>query len=89
VILDERKILSESQLERAWPPTSRDAAIVAFGVLALPVHFVKTRGHLGSLRGVLGYPLGLALGVLAILVVAFASGLVLDAIAWAAGLPSG
>lgn len=35
--------LSEERLEHAWPPTSRNAAIVAFGPLCLLVHFVRTR----------------------------------------------
>lgn len=35
--------LSEDRLEHAWPPTSRNAAIVAFGPICLLVHFVRTR----------------------------------------------
>ncbi|MGH7280772.1 MAG: hypothetical protein ACRELY_04560, partial [Polyangiaceae bacterium] len=35
--------LSEERLEHAWPPTSRNAAILAFGPLCLFVHFVRTR----------------------------------------------
>jgi hypothetical protein len=87
VILDERR-LSEERLERAWPPTSRDAAIVAFGPLALPIHFIKTRGHLKSARGLLGLLLGLALGAAAVLLVAFVSGLVLEGLTAVLGLPS-
>jgi hypothetical protein len=56
---DERR-LSPAQLERAWPPVSRDAAIFApwllLGMpqLCLPVHAVKTRGWLlGLLPGLL------------------------------------
>jgi len=54
IVHDERR-LSGVQLERAWPPQSRDAAIFAlwnFGVqhLAVLIHFVKTRW---SVRGVL------------------------------------
>jgi hypothetical protein len=51
---DERH-LSAAQLERAWPPASRDAAIFApwllLGMpqLCLPVHAVKTRGWLWGL----------------------------------------
>jgi hypothetical protein len=85
VILDERH-LSEERLERAWPPTSRDAAIAVFGVLALFVHFIKTRGHLRSARGALGFPLGLALGAIAVVLVAFVSGLLLDGVAALLGL---
>lgn len=87
VILDERR-MSEDRLERAWPPSSRDAAIIAFGVLALPVHFTKTRGHLRSARGVLGFPLGLLMGVVAVVLVALLSGLFLELIAWILGLPT-
>jgi hypothetical protein len=87
VIFDERKLLDRSQRERAWPPPSRDAAIVAFGVLSLLVHFMKTRGHFGSLRGVLGFPLGLLMGVVAILAVALVSSLLLEGVALLFGLP--
>jgi hypothetical protein len=51
---DERR-LKPAQLERAWPPVSRDAAIFApwllLGMpqLCLPVHAVKTRGWLVGL----------------------------------------
>lgn len=86
VRLDERR-LREEQLERAWLPTSRDAAIVAFGFLALPIHFIKTRGHVRSARGVLGYPLGLLLGAIAVVLVAVVSSLLLDGLAWLLGLP--
>ena len=87
VIVDERKILREDALERAWPPSSRDAAIVAFGILALPVHFIKTRGHFRSLRGLLGFPLGLVLGVTAVIAVGLGSWLVLEGVALVFGLP--
>ena len=85
VIADERRMSAE-RLARAWPPSSRDAAIIAFGVLALPVHFARTRGRWGSVRGVLGYPLGLFLGLLAMVVVAVASGLLVSGIGWIFGL---
>ena len=56
---DERR-LKPAQLERAWPPVSRDAAVFApwllLGMpqLCLPVHAVKTRGWLvGLLPGLL------------------------------------
>ena len=79
VIADERR-LSEERLERAWTPASRSAALVAFGVLALPVHFMRTRGHLRNLRGVLGYPLGLVLGVLALAAIALVTNVLLEAV---------
>ena len=42
VAWDERR-LSPERLGRAWPPATRAVAIVYFGVLSLPVHFVRTR----------------------------------------------
>lgn len=79
--------MSEERLERAWPPASRDAAIVAFGLLALPFHFAKTLGHWRSVGGValriLGFKVGLGVAVL----VAIASGLVLEVIGRVLGLP--
>ena len=51
--------LSEERLEHAWPPTSRNAAIVAFGPLCLFVHFVRTRRSfwIGLLSGVAAFVL--------------------------------
>jgi hypothetical protein len=88
VIVDERRFLTEEQLERAWPPSSRDAALVAFGVLALPVHFIKTRGHFKSWYGVLGIFLGLAFGIIAIVVVSVVNMVVVFTIEKALGLPA-
>ena len=85
VIVDERR-LSADRLERAWPASSRDAAIIAFGVLALPVHFIKTRGHLKSASGVLGFALGLLMGVACIVGVAVISSLLLEAVGWMLGI---
>jgi hypothetical protein len=87
VIVDERRMSAE-RLERAWPPASRDAAIVVFGPLALLIHFMKTRGHLRSARGVLGLSIGLVMGVVAVGLVAVASGLVVELVARIAGLPT-
>lgn len=84
VIADERRLRAD-RLARAWPPQSRDAAIIAFGPLALIVHFAKTRGRLRSARGLAGAAVGLAMGVAALLVVLVVSGLVLEAIAYALG----
>lgn len=87
VIVDERRFLKEEQLERAWPPTSRDAAIVAFGGLALPIHFMKTRGHFKSPMGIVGIFLGLALGIVALVVVSLLTSAIVYGIEKAAGLP--
>jgi hypothetical protein len=48
---------------RAWPDASLWAAVVAFGPLCLPVHFIKTR------RNWLGLALGVAWLVGAILLI--------------------
>ena len=45
--------LSHERLARAWPRASFWSAVVAFGPLCLPVHFVRTR------RSVTGFLLGL------------------------------
>jgi hypothetical protein len=86
VIKDERR-LSEERLERAWPPSSRNAALVAFGILALPIHFMRTRGDLRSLRGVLGIFKGLVIGIAGVAIVTLIAAAVLTAFAYAAGLP--
>ena len=88
VILDERRILKEEQLERAWPPASRNAAIIAFGLLALPFHFAKTRGTWTSVGGVSKRGLWFVLGLVIAVIVAIASGLVISAIAAVAGFPT-
>jgi hypothetical protein len=62
VIGDERDLPAE-QAERAWPAVSRNAAIVAFGILAVPIHFARTRGDFKSIRGALGVLLGLVVGL--------------------------
>lgn len=77
VITHERRIGGE-RLERAWPPASRDAAIVAFGPLALPFHFAKTLGHFRSALGVLGILGGFALGLALAALVVLAGGLALS-----------
>jgi len=48
VVRDERRMPSD-MLARAWPSSTRASAIVCFGLLALPVHFGRTRR---SLKGV-------------------------------------
>ena len=52
--------LSGERLARAWTDASFLSAMVAFGPLALPVHFSKTR------RSLLGFGLGVGLGVLSL-----------------------
>jgi hypothetical protein len=79
VIWDERRLARArpERLERAWPPSSRDSALVAFGVLALPLHFARTRGHLRSFGGAAWVLIGLLEGVVAIALIGLASTLVL------------
>ena len=86
VRLDERW-LSEERLERAWPPVSRDAAMLGFGPLAVPFHFMRTRGHFRGARGIAGIVLGLGLGLVVLAAVMLVSSLVLEGFAWAFGLP--
>lgn len=61
---DDRTLTAEQE-ERAWPETSRLAAVVAFGPLCLPVHFWRTRRS----------ALGLALGFGYMILLTIASGL--------------
>jgi len=51
VTWDERRLerVAPHQLERAWPPASKGSAILQFGELALPVHFLRTRRSLVGL----------------------------------------
>ena len=73
LVLDERR-LDPPRLARAWPAVSRTAAVLAFGPLAVVLHFARTRGSFRSATDVLRKLLGLALGlVLAALVVVAAS----------------
>ena len=67
VIIDERRMdrRDDPRLERAWPPSSRASAIVGFGVLALPLHFLRTRRSLLGLLLAIGFT-ALALAVEAI-----------------------
>ena len=61
--------LSAERLARAWTDASFLSAVVAFGPLALPVHFAKTR------RSLRGFGLGVGLGVLSLAAQALAAGL--------------
>lgn len=70
---DEARLSSEA-LGRAWPVATRRSALVYFGVLALPVHFGRTR------RSVQGVLLGVGWGVL-VAVVDELTGLGVEALA--------
>jgi hypothetical protein len=57
---DERR-LGEELLRRAWPPASFWCAVVAFGLLCLPVHFTRTRRSAKGLLLGIAWSLGVAL----------------------------
>jgi hypothetical protein len=87
VLLDERW-MAEEALERAWPPTSRDAAIVAFGPIVLLRHFIWTRGGFRTWqRFFLGIPLGFIMGVVSLLVVSLVGTVVVNVLMMALGYP--
>jgi hypothetical protein len=78
VFFDERR-LTERQLERAWPPSSRNAAVFAFDVVAVPIHFIKTRwSPWGLVLAVLWTAVVLAVTFASVLVLALATGEPLD-----------
>jgi hypothetical protein len=87
VLLDERW-MSEANLERAWPPSSRDAAIVAFGPLAILVHFLRTRGGFRTWRRFfLGIPLGLGMAVVSLFIISLVGSVVVNVLLMALGYP--
>ncbi len=63
VAWDERRLPPEAQA-RAWPMSTRLSAALAFGPLALPVHFFRTR------RTVLGTLLGFVVTIAFVLFIA-------------------
>src|SRR3954471_4141528 len=68
--------LSAERLSRAWNEASFLAAVIVFGPLSLPVHFVKTR------RSWAGLALGLSLAAGAIL----CAGLAEAGLSWVLGV---
>jgi hypothetical protein len=90
---DERR-LTEEQLERAWPPSSRDNALIGLAFLGAPIlglfgvwfHFFRTRSAAlwppwrWSIRGLL-------LGVAWVVAVLVANAVIVTALAAALGLP--
>ncbi len=74
---DERR-LPPLKRARSWPPATRLMACAIFQELALPVHFWRTRR---SVWGVL-------LGFLWAFGLTLSAALVLEAVAWAMGIPT-
>ena len=87
IIFDERR-MSPERLERAWPPSSRDAAIIAFGPLALLIHFLRTRGGFRTWkRFFLGIPLGCIMGIGSLFVVSLVGTVLVNIVMMALGYP--
>ncbi len=82
---DERKS-SEERLERAWPPASRDSALIGLSMLGAPLlglfavvfNFWRTRRWAAA---------GLLLGLAYVAGIILVNGLVTTALAWTLGLP--
>lgn len=85
---------AEARLERAWPPPSRDNALIGMALLAAPLlglfavffHFFRTRSR-AVLQPWTWSPWGVLLGLLAVLAVMVANAAVVLTLAYALGLP--
>lgn len=85
VRFDERR-LDEERLERAWPPASRDSALIGLAFLATPLlslvavawHFIRTRRF---------RPMGFVLGIAWTIGIVVCLELAGTAFAWAIGVP--
>jgi hypothetical protein len=93
VRLDERR-LDEETLERAWPATSRDNALIGLAFLASPLlalfavwfHFFRTRSK--ALWPPWRWsPKGFLLGLAAVLVVLIVHVAIVLSVAYALGMP--
>ena len=90
---DERR-LDEERLERAWPPASRDNALIGLSLLGAPIvglfavwfHFFRTRSR-AMWPPWRWSPKGFLLGLAAVLVVMIANAAVVLTLAYALGLP--
>ena len=60
--------LGGARLARSWPDSSLWSAVVAFGPLSIPVHFIRTRRSVG----------GIALGLLWLVATVVALGLLAE-----------
>ena len=89
VILMDEGWMSEERLQRAWPPSSRDAAIIAFGPLAIILHFLRTRGGFRTMRRLfLGNALGYALSAGALVVVSLVGSVFINLVMMLLGQPA-
>ena len=93
VKFDERR-LDEERLERAWPPPSRDNALIGLALLGAPIvglfavwfHFFRTRSR--ALWPPWRWsPTGFLLGIAAVLGIMIANAVVVLALAYVLGLP--
>lgn len=90
---DERR-LDEERLERAWPPASRDNALIGLSMLGAPIvglfavwfHFFRTRSR-AMWPPWCWSAKGFFLGLAAVLVVLIANATVVLTLAYALGLP--
>jgi len=90
---DERR-LDEERLARAWPPASRDNALIGLALLAAPLlgllavvfHFFRTRSE--ALWPPWKWsPRGALLGLAWVALIVFVNAVVVTGLAWALGLP--
>jgi len=90
---DERR-LDEERLERAWPPASRDNALIGLSMLGAPLvglfavwfHFFRTRSR-AMWPPWRWSPKGFALGLAAVFLILIANAAVVLTLAYALGLP--
>lgn len=94
VVRRDEKRLDDEQLERAWPETSRDNALIGLAFLGAPLiglfgvwfHFFRTRSR--ALWPPWRWsPKGFALGLGWTALVLLANALIVTALAWALDLP--
>jgi hypothetical protein len=94
VVRFDEKRLSEERLERAWPPSSRDNALIGLALLGAPIvglfgvwfHFFRTRSR--ALWPPWRWsPAGFGLGVAAVVAIMAVNAAVVLTLAYLLGLP--